>query len=184
MTPVALVWSLLVGNSLTRQEYSDLEHDSQDKEPVSKRSAATKTVAESQQVAALPLRLRAGRLEVCLVTTRTTRRWTIPKGWPMKGIKDHLAAGIEAEQEAGLRGKAGKRAIGSYLYWKRFEDRFELVRVTVFRFDVEDTLPSFREQDQREVRWFPIEEARELVDEPGLAAIILASGGDEAAISP
>jgi 8-oxo-dGTP pyrophosphatase MutT (NUDIX family) len=146
---------------------------------VSKRNAGAKTVAERQQVAALPLRLHRGRLEVCLVTTRTTRRWTVPKGWPMKGLKDHAAAAIEAEQEAGLYGKVGKRAVGTYLYWKRLEDRFELVRVTVYPLDVVGTLPSFREQEQREVRWFPIEQARELVDEPGLAAIIEASGQEQ-----
>src|SRR4051812_47798425 len=95
-----------------------------------------KAAAEREQVAALPLRTLRDRDEICLVTTRETRRWTIPKGWPMKGLKNHLAAGIEAEQEAGLYGKISKKPIGTYLYWKRRELKFELVRVSVFRLDV------------------------------------------------
>jgi len=64
------------------------------------------------QVAALPLRKKEALLEVCLVTTRETGRWTVPKGWPMKGIKDFMAAKIEAEQEAGVTGNPDKKRSG------------------------------------------------------------------------
>ena len=58
---------------------------------------------ELRQVAALPMRTENGSIQVCLVTTRETRRWTIPKGWPMRDIKDCRAAAIEAGcREAGL----------------------------------------------------------------------------------
>ena len=112
-------------------------------------------------------------MEVCLVTTRETRRWSIPKGWPMKGLKDHLAAALEAEEEAGVFGKIAKRPCGSYLYWKRLEDRFELVRVVVFRLEVAGGLSQWRERDQRDVQWVPIGEAGHLVEESGLAALFL-----------
>ena len=36
------------------------------------------------QYAALPWR-RAPALEVMLITSRETRRWVIPKGWPIPG---------------------------------------------------------------------------------------------------
>ena len=39
------------------------------------------------QYAALPYRLSDGGLEILLVTPRDTRRWVIPKGWPLKGEK-------------------------------------------------------------------------------------------------
>ncbi|TIU62201.1 MAG: NUDIX hydrolase, partial [Mesorhizobium sp.] len=39
-----------------------------------------------RQVAAIPFRLGPdGGIEVMLVTSRTTRRFIVPKGWPMKG---------------------------------------------------------------------------------------------------
>ena len=63
------------------------------------------------QYAALPWRVKDGRLEIMLVTSRDTKRWVIPKGWPMKGRKPHIVAAIEAVQEAGLIGKDGHIAI-------------------------------------------------------------------------
>ena len=145
-----------------------------DRKGAAKRTSE-KPVAARSQVAALPLRVVGDVEEVCLVTTRETRRWTIPKGWPMKGLKDHLAAGIEAEQEAGLYGKIARKPVGRYLYWKRREAKFELVNVSVFRLDVAGMHPIWREQAEREVRWFPLAEAVLLVDEPGLAALIAAA---------
>lgn len=128
--------------------------------------------AELRQVAAIPVRVKDGKIEVCLITTRQTRRWTVPKGWPMKGLKDHRAAAVEAMQEAGLIGETGKKAIGDYLYWKRRESHFDLVRVAVYRLDVEQHAVQWREMGQREVRWFLTDDAAALVDEAGLSALI------------
>lgn len=128
--------------------------------------------AELRQVAALPLRLEHGNLEVCLVTTRETRRWTIPKGWPMKDIKDCKAAAIEAEQEAGLLGKTRKEPVGEFMYWKRRALHFDLVRVCVYQLDVTGHLPVWREMSEREVRWFAPRDAALLVEEQGLSALL------------
>lgn len=136
-------------------------------------------VPELRQVAALPLRMKHGQLEVCLVTTRETRRWTIPKGWPMKDIKDCRAAAIEAEQEAGLLGRTRKEPVGEFLYWKRRNLQFDLVRVFVYQLDVTGHLPSWREMSEREVRWFKPRDAALLVEEVGLAAML--EGLEEAA---
>jgi ADP-ribose pyrophosphatase YjhB (NUDIX family) len=140
--------------------------------------------AELRQVAALPLRVEHGQLEVCLVTTRETRRWTIPKGWPMKDIKDCRAAAIEAEQEAGLVGKASKQPVGEFLYWKRRNLHFDLVRVFVYQLDVAGHLPTWREMSEREVRWFKPQDAALLVQETGLSALLLHLAGPSASALP
>jgi 8-oxo-dGTP pyrophosphatase MutT (NUDIX family) len=129
---------------------------------------------ERHQVAALPMRERDGRIEVCLVTTRTTKRWTVPKGWPMKGRKDCAAARIEAEQEAGVTGKPGKKAIGSFKYWKRAVDRFQRVEVVLYPLHVTGILPVWKEQTQRRVHWMGLDDASIIVDEPGLGALLSA----------
>ena len=56
----------------------------------------TAFMAKPYQVAAIPIRLtNAGGIEVLLVTSRETKRWVVPKGWPWRKIKDHdAAAGI------------------------------------------------------------------------------------------
>ena len=60
------------------------------------------------QYAALPFRLKPQR-EVMLVSSRETKRWVIPKGWPMKGRKPHAAAAQEALEEAGVSARSRKR---------------------------------------------------------------------------
>jgi 8-oxo-dGTP pyrophosphatase MutT (NUDIX family) len=126
-----------------------------------------------QQVGAIPFRVGAdGEISVLLLTSRETKRWVIPKGWPMKGKKNWEAAALEACEEAGIVGKARKKAIGSFLYFKRRLAHFDLVRVEVFLLEYERRLEAFREKGQREARWFPPREAAEAVDEPGLAALL------------
>jgi 8-oxo-dGTP pyrophosphatase MutT (NUDIX family) len=124
------------------------------------------------QVAALPLRERDGRVEVCLITTRTTSRWTVPKGWPIKGCPNRKAARIEAKEEAGLTGKTSKNPIGSFVYWKRLSDHFELVDVDVYRLRVTGTLRAWKEQAERRVQWMSLQDASILVDDPGLAVLL------------
>ena len=126
-----------------------------------------------KQVAALPVRLdAAGQPRVLLITSRETRRFIVPKGWPMKGHKDYRAAAIEAQQEAGVIGRVHKKPIGSYMYWKRRPDHFDLCRVKVFILEVQHQLPAWREQDERESAWLLVEDAANLVDDPGLVTII------------
>ena len=126
------------------------------------------------QVAALPVRPGPDGPEIMLITSRETRRWVVPKGWPMKGRKDHEAAAQEAREEAGLEGRIHKHPIGAYTYLKRTNGVAEPCRVMVYRLDVEGERRSWRERGQRERRWFSAAEAANHVAEPRLASMILA----------
>jgi 8-oxo-dGTP pyrophosphatase MutT (NUDIX family) len=125
------------------------------------------------QYAALPYRKRAdGRVEVMLVTSRGTRRWVIPKGWPMKGRKPHAAAAREALEEAGLVGQVGKEPIGSYSYDKRLKGGMAIpCRVDVFPFAVKSQRKRWPEKGERSAKWFSPEEAAEAVEENELRDI-------------
>jgi hypothetical protein len=72
-----------------------------------------------QQVAALCWRKRKDGVEVMLVTSRETRRWVIPKGWPMEGLTDYNAARREALEEAGVEGHMKREPVGQFFYEKR-----------------------------------------------------------------
>ena len=127
---------------------------------------------ELSQVAALPFRIKDGRIEVLLVTSRETKRWLIPKGWPMKGKKPHKAAALEAREEAGVKGEVDDKPLGHYNYWKRRAAHFDLCRVNVYPLEVSKQLRSWREKGQREAQWFGVEEAAHQVLEPALAQLI------------
>src|SRR6056297_3611786 len=74
------------------------------------------------QFAALCYRVRAGRLEVLLITSRRSKRWIVPKGWPIDGMTPAQSAGLEAWEEAGVIGKPIDLCLGLFSYRKIMED--------------------------------------------------------------
>ncbi len=126
----------------------------------------------SRQVAAVPIRRGTdGRVEVLVVSTRGSGRWTVPKGWPMRGRSDADAAAQEAYEEAGVRGRIAPEPLGTFEYVKRRNDS-QLLLVTVYRLDVERHVHRFRERGERDARWLSAPAAAERVAWPGLADII------------
>lgn len=126
-----------------------------------------------RQVAAIPFRLdERGSIEVMLVTSRTTRRFIVPKGWPMKGKSGRKAAAIEALEEAGVAGRALKKPAGAYSYWKRLAAGFVRVEVTVYLLAVTEELADWREAGSRRRAWLKPADAATLIDEPELATLL------------
>jgi 8-oxo-dGTP pyrophosphatase MutT (NUDIX family) len=103
------------------------------------------------QYAAVPFRRRDdGRIEVMLVTSRETKRWVIPKGWPIRGAKPHASAAREALEEAGVVGRTDADAIGKYYYDKRLKNGTEArCKVEVFPLEVKSQRKRWRERGER-----------------------------------
>jgi 8-oxo-dGTP pyrophosphatase MutT (NUDIX family) len=111
---------------------------------------------------------------VLLITSRETRRWVLPKGWPRPGMPPYRQAAREAFEEAGVTGTVGRTPIGRYSYAKRLRNgRTIPCRVDVFPLAVEKTLDDWPERGQRDVAWFTLGEAATLVEEHDLAALLL-----------
>jgi 8-oxo-dGTP pyrophosphatase MutT (NUDIX family) len=107
------------------------------------------------QYAALAIRTNLeGKREALIVTSLDTRRWIIPKGWPIKGCAPQETAAREAFEEAGVTGKVEARTIGSFDYDKRLSGGGVLrCRVEVFPLMVTAILPDWPERGRREMRW-------------------------------
>lgn len=126
------------------------------------------------QYAALPWRKGDdGSVEILLVTSRETRRWVIPKGWPMKDLAPEACAAQEALEEAGVVGQASRKRLGVYHYDKRLRSgRSQHVRVTVYPLAVREERDAWPEMAERERRWTTPIEAAEAVEEPELKALL------------
>lgn len=126
------------------------------------------------QCAALPWRRGVdGQVEVLLISSRETRRWVIPKGWPMRRLSSAQTAAREAFEEAGVVGVAKNKPAGVYHYDKRLKSgRIQHVRVAVHALKVAEERTTWPEQEQREKRWTPLVEASGLVDEPELRRLL------------
>lgn len=112
-------------------------------------------------------------LEVLLITTRETHRWSIPKGWPIAGLKPHEVAKREAWEEAGIKGKVRKRPLGYYTYLKTLADKTKVPSmVTVYLIAVRTAAAKFPECNQRTLEWISPFEAAMRVSEPELKGLI------------
>lgn len=108
-----------------------------------------------------------------LITSRETKRWVLPKGNRIKGLKNHEAASHEAFEEAGLIGIACPYPIGTYRYSKnRKVGAPRPAIVDIFPFSVTSQADEWPEQDERELRWFSLADAADAVDEPDLRDIL------------
>lgn len=137
-----------------------------------------------RQIAALPYRTDGGAIDapvrVLLVTSRETKRWVIPKGNPTPGMVSHTAAAQEAEEEAGVVGLICPIPLGSYRYRKKRGNGASLmVDVDVYPLSVNRELDAWKEQSERERRWFSLPEAADAVDETDLRDLIRSFGPSE-----
>ena len=125
------------------------------------------------QYAALPMRRVNGRLEVMLITSRETRRWVVPKGWPMEGLSAAEAAAREAYEEAGVEGTVATSPLGHYHYDKRLKNGGRRrCRGDVFALEISEELDTWPEAGQRGRRWFDPAGAALAVEEPDLAELL------------
>lgn len=115
-----------------------------------------------------------------LITSRGTGRWVIPKGNGMTGQPGNAAAVIEAEEEAGVRGLACPVPLGSYRYRKlRNSGASLMVDVEVFPLMVTQELGTWKEQSERERRWFSLTDAANAVEESDLRDLMRSFGPRE-----
>ncbi len=125
-------------------------------------------MATPEQVAALCWRKKKSGIEILLITSRETRRWVIPKGWPMEGLKNYNAARREAFEEAGVEGHVRRKPIGTYRYHKRGGGSPTAIAVTVYSLEVKQQRRSWPEMKERKRAWFTALEAQHLVQEAEL----------------
>lgn len=119
------------------------------------------------QSAVIPVRGRGDALRVLMITSRTKKRWVIPKGIVESDLTPAASAAKEALEEAGIDGLVRPEPIGSYEY----EKWGGTCVVKVFVMEVETVhdqwLESFRER-----AWVSLDEAVGRVKEVELQKIL------------
>ncbi|MBB3447017.1 NUDIX hydrolase [Rhizobium sp. BK379] len=114
------------------------------------------------------------QIEILLITSRDSRRWVIPKGWPIKKKKPFETAATEAFEEAGVEGSARKKPIGRYTYLKEFgPDVVSPCIVDLFEIEVVALADDFKECGERVLAWVPPDEAARRVRELELKSLLV-----------
>lgn len=125
------------------------------------------------QFGALCYRLRRGKVQVLLVTSRGSKRWIVPKGWPMDSRTPAASALQEAWEEAGVVGQEDGPCLGVFTYAKDRGDDDVPCLVMLYPVAVRELAKKYPENGQRRRRWMSRKKAAKLVDEPDLARLIL-----------
>jgi 8-oxo-dGTP pyrophosphatase MutT (NUDIX family) len=120
-----------------------------------------------KQFAALPFRTREDDLEILLITTRKKRRWSVPKGWPIKRTAPHETAVREAYEEAGVRGEIGEKHIGRFRKRRLKKKQSVLCEVQIFPLEVTHQQNDWPEKRERNRMWVAPRRAAKLVKKSG-----------------
>ena len=133
-----------------------------------------KAAGSCSQQGALCYRRKGNKVQVLMITSRTTRRWIIPKGWLVPGLSPAESAAREAWEEAGVQGSVAPVCIGIYAYDKIGEKGRPTLPcvVSVFPLEVSALARRYPESGQRRRRWVSPAKAATLVNEPELAQIL------------
>lgn len=125
------------------------------------------------QFAALCYRVRDGKIQIFLISSRGAKRWIVPKGWPMNAKTPGAAALQEAWEEAGVRGRIVGGCLGVFSYEKELEDGEKLpVVALLYAVEVKSVATEYPEAGQRQRKWVSRKKAMKLVKEPELARMI------------
>ncbi len=120
------------------------------------------------QSGVIPYRIRDGKLEVLLITTRNSQDWAIPKGDISNGMSPADSAAKEAWEEAGVIGQVFATELGSYKYSKRGKT----YRVQTFLLPVEIVSEDYPEAFLRQRQWLNISLAVKRVKKASLKRIL------------
>lgn len=125
------------------------------------------------QYAALCYRIVKDKPQILLITSRGTKRWILPKGWPMKNRSPGQAALREAYEEAGVIGRVAETPLGRVPYLKTSESGEELPCVgIIYPVRVALLKAEYPEAGERKRKWFSRKKAAKRVLEPELARLL------------
>ncbi len=119
-----------------------------------------------RQAAAIPIQGK----KVCLVSSRSGKRWVVPKGLIDPGHTASQIALQEAWEEAGLVGLISPEPVGSFFYQKYGGT----CHVTVFVLQVTQAADDWPERSFRERAWLGTNEAVARLEDAGLRELVQA----------
>ena len=127
------------------------------------------------QAGVIAYRIRRGKVQVLLMTSRDTGRWIIPKGNIKPGTTPSQVAAQEAFEEAGIKGTiVSSTPLGMYTYSKKLgSGEARAATVEVFLLHVQKHVKKWPEKGERQLAWVSAKEAVGLIEEPGVVPLLV-----------
>lgn len=121
-----------------------------------------------KQSGVIPFRMEDKQIKILLISTKSGKKWGIPKGIIERKLKSAESAAKEAFEEAGVKGILLKPAIGKYKISK-WEG---ICRVKVFLLSVKELCNSWPEESYRKRVWISLDQAEKYITRKKLLEII------------
>lgn len=121
-----------------------------------------------RQSGTVPYRIKDENIWILLITNRKGSKWGIPKGIVDRTMKASDSALKETFEEAGVRGKIIKPALGVYKV-KKWEGK---CRIKVFMLPADEVFDEWPEKIYRKRIWVRIEEAEKYIKKKKLLKLI------------
>ncbi|WP_414579058.1 NUDIX hydrolase [Anabaena sp. CCY 9402-a] len=121
-----------------------------------------------KQSGVIPYRVKNGRVEILLITTRDRQRWVMPKGGIVNGMTPPASAAKEAWEEAGVIGQVDGNKLGTYKYRKRGK----IYCVKMYLLPVDIVSSNYPEASTRYRRWLDAKQAMKLMKKSPLKRIL------------
>ncbi len=121
-----------------------------------------------QQSAVLPWRIKEQNIEILLISTRSKKGWTVPKGVLEFGYTPWESALKEAREEAGIDGRVSRNCLGDYVY-KKWGGT---CHVDVYAMEVQRLSVHWPEMLMRRRKWFSLRKAAKKVKHKGLIPVL------------
>lgn len=114
-------------------------------------------------------------MEVLLVTSKSRRRWTLPKGRVPVNMRPHYSAAREALEEGGVIGVASSSPVAIYEQEKALkEGEVGTVIIQVYPLAVSTEVQVWAEMRLRRRRWMSLKRAIAKVDDSRLRRVLKA----------
>lgn len=125
---------------------------------------------DCEQVAAVCYRVVGGDIEFLLVRTRSSRRWTFPKGSAERGLTHAQAAALEAFEEAGVHGRIEEEPFAGYTRRRKPGNDRKTARSAEIQFAVNAHLCEVLrlgapKESGRDRTWFSLPDAKQRLRE-------------------
>ncbi|WP_026972901.1 NUDIX hydrolase [Aliagarivorans marinus] len=108
-------------------------------------------------------------VQICLITSRASGEWLVPKGWREQRAADRAQAEREAFEEAGLLGKVIPMNRSAKL---KAVKKGKKRHCKLYLMDVQQELERWPEQHQRQRQWVPIDQLHQHLSSKQLTKLV------------
>jgi len=120
------------------------------------------------QSGVIPYIIEKDNIKIILITSRSGKKWILPKGFIDEGLTPSESAIKEAFEEAGVTGTVSETPAGFYNYTRQMKD----YRVLLFPMKTENVNNKWPESSERERIIISLKSLKDYINDSGIISII------------